>query len=100
MTTEADQTKGLVAWEARRKQWTTPSSEYAEKQTDLAEVSSKLQELVQHEEQRKTIYKQLVYQRQAFRHPIPLKHVIPILITGWQEDGLWPKGMLVQDKSD
>ncbi|KAI8365452.1 hypothetical protein EDC96DRAFT_463100 [Choanephora cucurbitarum] len=95
MTT--DQSKGLVAWEARRKQWTTPTPDV---QTNSAEMSNRLEELVQHEDQRKTIYKQLVYQRQAFRHPIPLKLVIPILITGWQEDGLWPKGMLVQDKSD
>jgi hypothetical protein len=25
---------------------------------------------------------------------------IPILVTGWQEDGLWPKGMTAQEKSD
>ncbi|KAI8080168.1 uncharacterized protein B0P05DRAFT_586801 [Gilbertella persicaria] len=100
MSTESTDTvtKGLVAWEARRKAWTTADLEYTNNLNTT--TSDKLQDLIQHEVQRKTIYQQLVYQRQVFRTPIPLKYIIPILITGWQEDGLWPKGMVVQDKSD
>ncbi|KAI9480949.1 MAG: hypothetical protein EXX96DRAFT_538179 [Benjaminiella poitrasii] len=95
-----DPSKGVKAWEARRKEWTTPNQYYLDHTEQITIESKKYEPIIRNEAQRIAIYKQLVYKRQVFRNPIPVKYIIPILVTGWQEDGLWPKGMIVQDKSD
>ncbi|KAI7906522.1 uncharacterized protein BX663DRAFT_427472 [Cokeromyces recurvatus] len=101
MSTELeDPSKGIKAWEARRKEWTTPNQHYLNQMEKYDIENKKYELIIQNEAQRIAIYKQLVHKRQVFRNPIPVKYIIPVLVTGWQEDGLWPKGMIVQDKSD
>ncbi|KAI8891411.1 hypothetical protein K501DRAFT_205120 [Backusella circina FSU 941] len=45
---------------------------------------------------RQRAYTFLVRQLKEFNQPVPLKHIVPILVTGWQDDGLWPKDMVVK----
>ncbi|GAA5795874.1 hypothetical protein HPULCUR_001236 [Helicostylum pulchrum] len=93
-------TIGLEAWEANRKEWTTPNEQYKNDSDSLKEKAERCGVLLKNQAERITFYQRLVLQRQSFRTPVPLQHVIPILVTGWQEDGLWPKGMVAPPDSD
>ncbi|KAL9546122.1 hypothetical protein PS6_007836 [Mucor atramentarius] len=93
-------TKGLQAWEARRKAWTEPNQHYLDKQNSAPAIAEKYDIAFKQEVQQKAIYKQLVHQHKILKTPISLKYIIPILVTGWQEDGVWPKGEMVQERSD
>ncbi|KAK4515861.1 uncharacterized protein ATC70_010819 [Mucor velutinosus] len=93
-------TRGLQAWEARRRAWTEPNQQYLDKQKNAATVAGKCNVAFEQEVHQKAIYKQLVHQHRILKTPISLKYIIPILVTGWQEDGVWPKGEVVQEKSD
>ncbi|KAI8984412.1 hypothetical protein BDF20DRAFT_911513 [Mycotypha africana] len=108
-----DSSKGLKAWEERRKAWLTPNQTYLEainnnnnnhidnrEKNDDSMQLSPFEQFLSNEAQRLHIYKQLVTQRYALRTPLPLKYIIPVLVTGWQEDGVWPKGMVVKETSD
>ncbi|KAG1445249.1 hypothetical protein G6F56_009979 [Rhizopus delemar] len=88
---------GLEAWEARRKEWTTPPQDFDFK--TIQRYQEAFEELGD-SEKKVGIYKQLVQQLQTFTQPVPLKFIVPILIAGWQEDGTWPKGMVVRCNSD
>lgn len=90
----------MEAWEARRKAWTTPNEQYLSRAEELKEKHEQRQKLVLQEVHRIAIYKRLVLQRQTLRTPLGLPYLIPVLVTGWQEDGLWPKGMVVEGLSD
>ncbi|KAL9550181.1 hypothetical protein MBANPS3_004848 [Mucor bainieri] len=97
---DSNDTLGLKAWEARRRAWTEPNQQYLDKQTNAAIVAEKHNAAFKQEVQQRAIYKQLVHQHRILRTPISLKYIIPILVTGWQEDGVWPKGEIVQERSD
>ncbi|CEI96706.1 hypothetical protein G6F70_002688 [Rhizopus microsporus] len=90
---------GLEAWEARRKQWTTPNADVNVEEY-IQELNKKQYQDLEDPKKRLGIYKQLIQQHQTFTHPVPLRFIIPILVTGWQEDGTWPKGMIVKETSD
>ncbi|KAI8637524.1 hypothetical protein BD408DRAFT_424410 [Parasitella parasitica] len=95
-----DPTKGLQAWELQRKEWTKPNQNYIDSQEKAAAIAEKYDAILKQEAQQKAIYKQLVNQRQIFKTPISLRYIIPILVSGWQDDGVWPKGQTVQDRSE
>ncbi|KAG1137875.1 hypothetical protein G6F37_012337 [Rhizopus arrhizus] len=94
-----DPSFGLEAWEARRKQWTTPSPDF-DIEKYIQELDIKEYRDLADSKKRVGIYKQLIQQLQTFTHPVPLRFIIPVLIAGWQEEGTWPKGMVVKDSSD
>ncbi|CAO3674614.1 unnamed protein product [Rhizopus stolonifer] len=60
---------GLEAWEERRKEWTTPPQDFD--------------------------FKTIQRYQEAFEELGDSEKKVPILIAGWQEDGTWPKGMVV-----
>ncbi|KAI8994473.1 hypothetical protein BDB01DRAFT_846522 [Pilobolus umbonatus] len=92
-------TKGIEAWKARREAWRRPNSNYNEEQQRRRLEMSVFKELISSEARKQAVYKYLVYEPHEFKQPFPLKYVIPILVAGWQEDGLWPKGMVVDRSS-
>lgn len=71
-------TIGLEAWEARRAAWITPNEDYKANAEQLKVNAEKCKSLVEQEGQRIAIYKHLVLQRETFRTPIPLQHVVSI----------------------
>lgn len=75
-----DPTKGLQAWESRRKEWTKPNQKYIDDQDKAAAIAKKYDEFMNQESQQKAIYKQLVHQRQIFKTPISLKYIVSFLL--------------------
>lgn len=76
-TSSSDPTKGLEAWEAQRKAWTTPNQQYHDT-LETRQNENKCDNLVQNEAQRKYIYKKIVHQRQHFLNPISLKYIVSL----------------------
>lgn len=68
--------KGLEAWEARRKEWTTPNQQYYDTLDRLTANNDKYDDLIKQHVQRLAIYKQLVYNRQGLRTPVSLKYIV------------------------
>lgn len=72
----SDHNKGVEAWEARRKQWTTPNQHYYDTVSQLTANNEKYDFLIKQEAQRMAIYKQLVHNRQGLRTPVSLKYIV------------------------
>lgn len=64
---------GLEAWEARRKEWTTPPQDFDFK--TIQRYQEAFEELGD-SEKKVGIYKQLVQQLQTFTQPVPLKFIV------------------------
>jgi hypothetical protein len=77
-TSTSDPTKGLEAWEAQRKAWTTPNQQYLDT-LETRQANNKYDDLIQNETQRKYIYKKIVHQRQNPLNPISLKYIVSYL---------------------
>ncbi|MBM6387875.1 MAG: hypothetical protein JSY10_28575 [Paenibacillus sp.] len=69
-------TIGLEAWEANRKTWTTPNEQYKNDSELLKEKAERCRVLLENQAERITFYQRLVLQRQSFRTPVPLQHVV------------------------
>jgi hypothetical protein len=76
-----DPTKGLQAWESRRKKWTKPNQKYIDNLDKTAAIAKKYNEFMKQESQQKAIYKQLVHQHQIFKTPISLKYIVSFLLS-------------------
>lgn len=70
-----DPSFGLEAWEARRKQWTTPSPDF-DIEKYIQELDIKEYRDLADSKKRVGIYKQLIQQLQTFTHPVPLRFIV------------------------
>lgn len=71
---------GLPAWEARRKAWTEPNQAYLDKRKDAEILTAKYDISFKLEGHRKIVYEQLVRQHRILKEPMPLRHIVSLLI--------------------
>lgn len=63
-------------WLEKRQEWLTPNEIYIAKSEELKDYADKCKALIKYESQRLPIYRRLVYQRETFRSPINLQHLV------------------------